>query len=143
MGLPRRSTPLPGKRIAPSRAPCGMLGSDTLSSPDLGPFGAVVRSQISQNMFAPFMIFVPSFCNMAEIPAFNSDGGGPGGADVYCRNAAPAAMMRDRTSLVIYVLQEREHRFIQSLVGKRRKIHTSMQTPALHVFHAVLLLDAG
>src|SRR5438270_8308471 len=104
MLCPRRSEPRPGKRSAPSSAPCGMVGKVTPSSVDFGPVGAVERYQISQNAvpFAPTTLD-PSFCRVAATEAGRSGGGGPAGSTLYCEKAAPAAMIRIKSGLSIAI----------------------------------------
>src|SRR6202163_3625961 len=97
MFCPRRSAPLAGNRNTPSSEPCGMVGSVTPSSVVFGPLGTLERNQISQKA-APFpaTTLEPSFCNVPAIAAGRPDGGGPADSSLYCGNAIPAVMIRNK-----------------------------------------------
>src|SRR5579862_143925 len=92
MVWPRRSAPAVGNWITPSRAPCGISGSVTLSSVDFGPFGSSARNQIEHTAepLAP-TILVPFFTSSEAKFAGISAGGGPAGSALYCPKTAEAA----------------------------------------------------
>src|ERR1700680_300733 len=83
MVWPRRSAPLPSKRITPSRAPCGIEGSVTFSSVDFEPAGFSARNQISQYAAPLLVILVPSFWRAWAFAEATSVGGRPAGSVLY------------------------------------------------------------
>src|ERR1700724_2408334 len=98
MFCPRRSAPLAGNCNAPSSAPCGIVGSVTPSSVVLGPLGTVERNQTSQKAVPfPATTLEPSFCKVPAIAAGRPVGGGPADSSLYCGNAIPAVMIRNKS----------------------------------------------
>src|SRR5438105_8698567 len=101
MTCPRRSAPCAGKRIAPSKAPCGIAGSVTPSSLDFAPEGSEVRNQTSQYTVPSLeSTFVPCPSALPTADA-SSAGGGPAGSLLYCAKAAPAATTIEKSNLRI------------------------------------------